>query len=104
MDYFKLFNIFGIGLQLIGALILVSTDSLALRIAAAYGSIPGNPLLDSYEAAKKGETRIVSEEERNFIALEASANGNKVLRDFRISVCLVFMGMVIQLIIEIFRP
>jgi hypothetical protein len=65
MNYFKLFNIIGIGIQIIGVLILAKSDILARQIDAAYQSIPVNLFLDEYEAAKKGKVRVVSEEEKN---------------------------------------
>lgn len=104
MDCYKLFNILGLGLQLIGVLILAKSDTLARQIDAAYQSIPGNPLTDAYEAAKEGSARTISEEEKHYTALEAKADGHKALRIFKTSLLLVLLGMVTQLVVEILKP
>ena len=104
MDYFKLFNIIGIGLQILGVLILARSDALARQIDAAYESIPGNPLVDAYQAGKRGETRTISPEEQSYMALEANTDAHKALRTFKISLFLVVLDMVTQLVVEALKP
>nr|WP_321238746.1 hypothetical protein [uncultured Tolumonas sp.] len=104
MDYFKFFNIIGIGLQIIGVLILARSDALARQIDAAYQSIPGNPLVDAFEATIEGRERTLSEEEQNYIDLEATTNAHQALCIFRISLFLVVIGMITQLVVEALKP
>jgi len=104
MDYFRLFNIVGIILQIIGVLILARSDALARQIDAAYQSIPGNPLVDAYEAAKEGKAHTPTEEEKNYMTLEANTDAHKALRIFKTSLLFVILGMVTQLVVEILKP
>lgn len=104
MDCFKIFNIIGISLQILGVLILAKSDALARKIDAVYESIPGNPLIDIYEASKDGNVRVVSEEEQNYNALGVNAGARKALGIFKTSLLLVVLGMVMQLFVEIFKP
>ena len=97
MDCFKLLSIAGICLELAGVLLIAWSDSLAKAIGAAYDKIPGNPLLAQYEAAKTGELRFASEEERDCLALARRSDGRKELRTFRFSLFLIIVGMVAQL-------
>jgi hypothetical protein len=103
MDYFKLFNIIGITFQIVGVLILARSDVLARQIDAAYQSIQGNPVVDEYEATKEGKVRTLSEEEKNYIALEANTDAHKALHIFRTSLFFVILGMVTQLVVEILK-
>ncbi|MDR3158405.1 MAG: hypothetical protein LBU11_05215 [Zoogloeaceae bacterium] len=59
MDYFKLFNILGISLQIMGVLILENRTLWHTKIDAASESIPSNPLSDAYKDIKEGEQRVV---------------------------------------------
>lgn len=97
MDYLKLLNITAICLQLGGVILLATSDSLTRRIEAAYASIPNNPFLETFEATLDGREPVITEEEKQFNALSSKADPHKALRIFRISLCLIAAGMLLQL-------
>lgn len=98
MDLLRLANIVGIGLQIVGVCTLAGSDLLARRIDAAYQSIPGNPLVDEFDAALKGSARAVTSEEMQYQHLQAMSDARKALRIFRASLILVIVGMLLQLV------
>ena len=104
MESFKLLNIAGIFIEIIGVLVIAKTDLLTRLTNAAFEEIPGNPFVDHFNATMNDEPYSPSEKEREFLRLSNQSNAKRSVFLFRLSLVLILCGMSMQLIAAIFGP
>ena len=98
MNVINLMNFFGILVEIVGVVILSTSDLFTIKLEVTESSIPGNPNLESYEAAKNGVTREISLEEAKYKELASNEDTNKGFTKFKLGIGFILLGMIFQLL------
>jgi hypothetical protein len=96
MTLLKTLNVFGVGLQLIGLLLLSRLDYSEHALSSAKSQIRNTQLIEIYQAAKDDKPYERSTQELEVEQLTLIADGNK--KWFKLGLGLIIAGTTMQLI------